>query len=40
MAPVEIRGEPEAPSGYRFNHYTDGRGVVHRAVIRVEDDDV
>jgi hypothetical protein len=38
MTPVEGRGEPEAPQGYRFSHYTDGRGVVHRAVIRVEDE--
>jgi hypothetical protein len=39
MEPVESRGEPKAPDGYRYSHYTDSRGVVHRAVIRVEDED-
>ena len=39
MEPVESRSEPKAPDGYRYSHYTDSRGVVHRAVIRVEDED-
>ena len=34
MEPAANRGEPQAPKGYRFTHYTDGSGIEHRAVIR------
>ncbi len=34
MEPAANRGEPQAPNGYRFTHYTDGSGIEHRAVIR------
>jgi len=28
--------EPQTPVGYRFTHYTDERGLEHRAIVRVD----
>lgn len=36
MATTQEPKEPQAPYGYRFTHYTDARGLEHRAIVRVD----